>query len=122
MNANIMQKALGISRQVCLEIRCENNEIILYVQTPVQKLRCPCCSSPNVVRHGSFKLRLEKTFDLYARLLPFVSILIICTGWGNIFEYSNEFLSKFIEQESIKTVKDLKDYLEKTGNKVFLEE
>ena len=30
-------------------------------------------------------------------------------------------LPAFIEKENIKTVKDLKDYLEKTGNKIFLE-
>ena len=42
-------------------------------------------------------------------------------GWGNIFEYANELLPAFIEKENIKTVKDLKDYLEKTGNKIFLE-
>ena len=44
------------------------------------------------------------------------------TGWSNIFEYSNELLSTFVEKEKIKTIKDLKDYLEKTENKIFLEE
>lgn len=44
------------------------------------------------------------------------------TGWGNIFEYANELLAKFIEHESLKTIKDLKGYLEKTGNKIFLED
>lgn len=44
------------------------------------------------------------------------------TGWSNIFENANELLAKFIEHESLKTIKDLKNYLEKTGNKIFLED
>ena len=69
MNASLMQKAFGISMQECLDIRCESNQIVLNVQTPADKLCCPCCGSHNVVRDGfvtrrfvSVPLGYTKTF------------------------------------------------------------
>ena len=43
-------------------------------------------------------------------------------GWGNIFEYANDMLSKFLSRENIKTIKDLKDYLANNENRILLED
>ena len=43
-------------------------------------------------------------------------------GWGNIFEYANDMLSKFLSRENIKTIKDLKDYLVNNENRILLED
>lgn len=52
-----MHKAFGVSKQECLNMRCENNQIILKIQTPDTKLCCPECDSNNgshnVVRTGN---------------------------------------------------------------------
>ena len=53
MNASVMYKCLGVSKQDCLDIRCESNKIILNIQTSEEKLCCTCCESHNVVRNGS---------------------------------------------------------------------
>lgn len=52
MNASIMHKAFGVTKQECLDMRCEGNKIFLSVQTPREKLRCPVCGSSNVVHDG----------------------------------------------------------------------
>lgn len=52
MEAGIVLKALGISRQECLDMRCEDSDIVLNVQTPASELRCPVCESRDIVRDG----------------------------------------------------------------------
>lgn len=52
MNASIMHKAFGVSKQECLDMLCESNQIVLKIQTPADKLCCPECGSHNVVRTG----------------------------------------------------------------------
>lgn len=52
MNASIMHKAFGVSKQECLDMLCESNQIVLKIQTPAEKLCCPECGSHNVVRTG----------------------------------------------------------------------
>lgn len=49
MNTSIMHKAFGVSKQECLDMLCENNQIILKIQT----LCCPECGSHNVVWTGN---------------------------------------------------------------------
>ena len=53
MNASIMHKAFGVSKQECLDMLCESNQIVLKIQTPAEKLCCPVCGSYHVVRNGS---------------------------------------------------------------------
>lgn len=52
MNTSIMHKAFGVSKQKCLDMRCEDNKIFLSVQTPDEVLCCPVCKSRNVVHNG----------------------------------------------------------------------
>ena len=66
MNASLMQKAFGISMQECLDIRCESNQIVLNVQTPEDKLCCPCCGSHNVVRDVEFDLSIVESTNTAA--------------------------------------------------------
>ena len=53
MNTSIMHKAFGVSKQECLDMLCENSQIVLKIQTPDTELCCPNCGSRNVVRTGS---------------------------------------------------------------------
>lgn len=53
MNASVMYKCFGVSKQDCLDIRCESNKIVLNIQTSDEKLCCPVCKSRNVVHNGS---------------------------------------------------------------------
>ena len=52
-----MQNALGVSRQKCQDMRYEDNELILKIRTPEEKLCCPECGSHNVVLDGSHTRR-----------------------------------------------------------------
>ena len=47
-----MQNALGVSQQVCQNLRYEGNNLVLEIQTPKEKLCCPVCGSHNVNRNG----------------------------------------------------------------------
>jgi transposase-like protein len=53
MNASIMHKAFGVSKQDCLDMRYEDNNIVLNIQTRKEELCCPRCGSLNVVNNGS---------------------------------------------------------------------
>lgn len=53
MNASVMYKCFGVSKQDCLDIRCKSNKIVLNIQTSDEKLCCPLCKSRNVVHNGS---------------------------------------------------------------------
>ena len=48
-----MHKAFGVSKQECLDMLCESNQIVLKIQTPAEKLCCPVCGSHHVVRNRS---------------------------------------------------------------------
>lgn len=53
MKADIMHRAFGITNQECLDMHCENNKIILKIQTPHEKIVCPHCGSSHVVNNGT---------------------------------------------------------------------
>ena len=38
MNTSIMQNALGVSQQDCQNLRYEDNNLVLEIQTPKEKL------------------------------------------------------------------------------------
>lgn len=57
MKADIMHTAFGVTKQECLDMRCEGNKIILEIQTPREKIVCPHCGSSNIVNCGSVKRR-----------------------------------------------------------------
>ena len=48
-----MQNALGVSQQDCQNLRYEDNNLVLEIQTPKEKLCCPVCGSHNINRNGS---------------------------------------------------------------------
>lgn len=66
MNTDILHSAFGVSKQDCLEVRCESTQIILKIQTPKEKLCCSCCGSNNVIHNGS-KLRRFRSVPLGSR-------------------------------------------------------
>ncbi len=66
MNSDILHSAFGVTKQDCLEVRCESNQIILKIQTPEEKLCCSCCGSSNVIHNGS-KLRRFRSVPIGAR-------------------------------------------------------
>lgn len=85
----------------------------------------PCDSWGALKDYESFKIIVNK----YARfeVEMYLSKYAACNyevgvGWGNIFEYANEMLSKFLSRENIKTIKDLKDYLANNENRILLED
>ena len=85
----------------------------------------PCDSWGAFKGYESFKIIVNK----YARfeVEMYLSKYAACNyevgvGWGNIFEYANEMLSKFLSREDIKTIKDLKDYLANNENRILLED
>ena len=53
MNASILHKAFGVTNQECLDMRCEDTQIVLKIQTRKDALRCPLCGSSNVVSNGT---------------------------------------------------------------------
>jgi transposase len=53
MNASIMHKAFGVSKQDCLDMHYEDNNIIIKIQTRKEELCCPRCGSHHVVNNGS---------------------------------------------------------------------
>ncbi len=63
MNSDIMHSAFGVTRQECLEMRNEDKQIVLKIQTPEEKLCCSCCGSANVTHAGS-KLRRFRSVPL----------------------------------------------------------
>ena len=48
-----MQNALGVFQQDCQNLRYEDNNLVLEIQTPKEKLCCPVCGSHNINRNGS---------------------------------------------------------------------
>ena len=48
-----MQNALGIFLQDRQNLRYEDNNLVLEIQTPKEKLCCPVCGSHNINRNGS---------------------------------------------------------------------
>jgi len=53
MDTSIMQNALGVFQQDCQKLRYEDNNLVLEIQTPKEKLCCPVCGSHNINRNGS---------------------------------------------------------------------
>jgi len=53
MDTSIMQNALGIFLQDRQNLRYEDNNLVLEIQTPKEKLCCPVCGSHNINRNGS---------------------------------------------------------------------
>ena len=53
MNTSIMQNALGVFQQDCQNLRYEDNNLVLEIQTPKEKLCCPVCGIHNINRNGS---------------------------------------------------------------------
>ena len=47
MDTSIMQNALGIFLQDRQNLRYEDNNLVLEIQTPKEKLCCPVCGSHN---------------------------------------------------------------------------
>lgn len=60
MNTSIMQNALGVFQQDCQKLRYEDNNLVLEIQTPKEKLCCPVCGSHNINRNGSHIRRFVK--------------------------------------------------------------
>ena len=48
-----MQNALGVFQQDCQNLRCEDNNLVLEIQTPKEKLCCPVCGSHNIAESTS---------------------------------------------------------------------
>ena len=48
-----MQNALGVFKQDCQNLRYEDNNLVLEIQTPKEKLCCPVCGNHNINRNGS---------------------------------------------------------------------
>ena len=48
-----MQNALGIFQQDCQNLCYEDNNLVLEIQTPKEKICCPVCGSHNINRSGS---------------------------------------------------------------------
>ena len=42
---SIMQNALGVFQQDCQKLRYEDNNLVLEIQTPKEKLCCPVCGT-----------------------------------------------------------------------------
>ena len=59
MNTDILIHAFGVSKQVCLEIRCEDTKTILKIGTPEEKLCCSHCGSHNIVHSGGCTRRFR---------------------------------------------------------------
>lgn len=53
MDTSIMQNALGVFQQDCQNLHYEDNNLVLEIQTPKEKLCCPVCGSHNINRNGS---------------------------------------------------------------------
>ena len=69
MNTSIMQNALGVFQQDCQNLRYEDNNLVLEIQKPKEKLCCPVCGSHNINRNGchirrfvSVPIGLSKTY------------------------------------------------------------
>ena len=96
-----------------------------FEEIPEYRKGYPCDGWSRTTDKDTFCLIVNKCpkFDVELHLSKYAaSNYEVGADWGNIFEYANELLAKFIEHESLKTIKDLKDYLGKTGNKIFLKE
>jgi transposase len=53
MKTGFLYHAFGIWKQECSRVRYEAKSIILEVQTRLEKLRCSCCQSRDVIRSSS---------------------------------------------------------------------
>ena len=47
-----MQNALGVFQQDCQNLRYEDNNLVLEIQTPKEKLCCPVCGNHNIGSSG----------------------------------------------------------------------
>jgi transposase len=92
MNSDILHAAFGISRQECLDVRCESNQIILKIQTPEDKLCCSCCGSHNVIHNGS-RLRRFRSVPLGCRRcsLEMAVRRLTCKDCGEIAQEEADF-------------------------------
>lgn len=84
---------------------------------------CDCWGAPKDYKLFTVIVNMYARFEVEMYLSKYAACNYeVGVGWGNIFEYANDMLSKFLSRENIKTIKDLKDYLANNENRILLED